>query len=381
MTRGGLSVERMAAGDAAADRELGAFFEACPTSFAQQTVGWRDVIVSLGVDEPITLGCRRAGALVGVLPAYRFAGPLGAILTSCAQAGPLGGVACLPDEDAEAVYAALLRAFLETARDERCAVASVISNPFWPDAALLERHLEPHFVLENTCQALDLEGAVDATGGFVGGSNGLRRNLRKAEAAPLVIDEAQTPANVAAWYEIHAARQREIGTTPLPRALFDAALEHMVPRGKARFFFVRHAGTGELLGGGFYVVHGAVIDAFMPAVRSEEARLGVGFFLALHSLRWARRRGLRLYNWQASPPASGTARYKQQWGSRDVPYAYLTRVTGDAGALLQSSIAAIRDGYPWHYVLPFDRLGAGVVPDGCARSSRGSAWVAGEAAR
>jgi hypothetical protein len=379
--RAGLSVERMPAGDTAADHELEAFFDACPTSVAQQTVGWRDVIASLGVDEPITLGCRRGGTLVGVLPAYRFAGPRGAILTSCAQAGPLGGVACLPGEEREAVYGALLDAFVGVATAEGCALASVISNPFWPDAPLLEDRLEPHFVLENSCQVLDLEAAFDAAGRFVAGSSGLHRNLRKAEGAPLRLDEAQTPGNVAGWYEIHAARQREIGTAPLPRGLFEAALEHMVPRGKARFFFVRHAGTGELLGGGFYVLHGAVIDAFMPAVRAGEARLGVGFLLALHSIRWARLRGLRFYNWQASPPASGTVRFKQQWGSREVSYAYLTRVTGDATALLGSSAAAIRAGYPWHYVLPFDRLGAGVVPDGCARSSRGSAWVAGEACR
>jgi hypothetical protein len=376
-----LCVEPLPAGDPAADRELEAFFDACPTSFAQQTVGWRDVIASLGVDEPIMLGCRRAGALVGVLPAYRFAGPLGAILTSCAQAGPLGGVACLPEQDTEAVYAALLEAFVGVATARGCAVASVLSNPFWPDLELLERLLVPQFVLENACQVLDLDGAFDARGRFAGGSSGLHRNLRRAEAAPLAIDEAQTRENVAAWYEIHAARQREIGTAPLPRGLFDAALERAVPRGKARFLFVRHAGTGELLGGGFYVLHGAVIDAFMPAVRSGEARLGVGFYLALHSIRWGRQRGLRFYNWQASPPDSGTARFKRQWGSREVSYAYLTRVTGDAAALLGSSVAEIRAGYPWHYVLPFDRLGAGLVPAGCARSSRGSAWVAGEAGR
>ena len=67
---------------AAADAELDRFFEACPTSFAQQTTGWRNVITGAGSDEPVFLGCRRHGRLVGVLPAYRFAGPLGAILTN-----------------------------------------------------------------------------------------------------------------------------------------------------------------------------------------------------------------------------------------------------------------------------------------------------------
>ena len=81
-------VDRLPARDPDTDAELDAFFATAPTSFAQQTPAWRDAIASLGEDEPLYLGARRAGRLVGVLPAWRFAGPLGAILTSAAQAGP-----------------------------------------------------------------------------------------------------------------------------------------------------------------------------------------------------------------------------------------------------------------------------------------------------
>ena len=58
----GFAVEVMPASDAA-DAELDAFFEACPTSFAQQTPGWRDVITTAGDDEPAFLACRRRGRL------------------------------------------------------------------------------------------------------------------------------------------------------------------------------------------------------------------------------------------------------------------------------------------------------------------------------
>ena len=75
-----LAVRVCAGADPATDRELDAFFSACPTSFAQQTPGWRDVIAGRGVDEPLFLLCREGARLVGVLPAYRFEGPLGAIL-------------------------------------------------------------------------------------------------------------------------------------------------------------------------------------------------------------------------------------------------------------------------------------------------------------
>lgn len=359
----------------AVDAELEAFFAACPSSVAQQTPGWRRAIEAIGVDEPAFLGCHSDEELVGVLPAWRFVGPLGAILGSCVQAGPLGGVACRPGADTERVYASLIEAFLLLAAERNCAVATLISNPFWPDRDLCERHFCPDFVLENVSQVLDLEAGLDAEGWPAQGSSNLRRNLRRACAAALVVDEEQSAANVLAWAEIHEARHREIGATPLPRRLFEAALEHAVPAGVARFFFARLETSGEMVGGGLYLHHGSVVDALMPSVSSAHASLGTAFLLGLHSMRWARSRGLRHYNWQPSPPAGGVHRFKRQWGSVECSYAYLTRITGDAAPILESSVEAVKQGYPFHYVVPFDQIGgsgAGGV------STRSQAWRAAE---
>jgi hypothetical protein len=130
--------------------------------------------------------------------------------------------------------------------------------------------------------------------------------------------------------------------------------------------------------GGFYLYHGSVIDALMPAMRSSYADLSPNAFLALHSMRWARERGLRWYNWQGSPPEGGVHRFKMQWGSQDVDYAYLTWVTGDPEPILGATPDAIRRGYPWHYVLPFDRLGQGAGGGRGGESTRAGAWQAAE---
>jgi hypothetical protein len=372
-----LDVDLLPAGDRAVDAEVEAFFDRCPTSFAQQTIGWRDVIRGIGVDAPMFLGCRRAGELVGVLSAYRFDGPLGAILNTVPQAGPLGGVACLPSVDAEPVYEALLGAYAELGASTGCAFATVISNPFWPDAAMCERSLRADYVFENVCQVLDLDAALDERGRFTSASENLQRNLRKSESGALRIDEKQTLDAVEEWYAIHVARHTEIGATPLPKALFTGALEHMVPRGKARFFFVRLADGGEMVAGGFYVCHAQVVDALMPSVSTTHAKLGGNFLLALHSIRWAREQGFRHYNWQPSPPDSGVYRFKRQWGSRDVRYSYLTRITGDPEPFLRSTPDVIASAYRWHFALPFDRLGQ----SGGGKSSREAAWNALESAR
>ena len=378
-----LSVQVMPSGDPDADAELDAFFAACPASFAQQTVGWREVIGGLSADEPMFLGCRSNGGpegdLVGVLPAYRFAGPQGAILCSVPQAGPLGGVACR-GVDAEAIYASLIESYVGLAKATECALATLITNPIWPDRERCERLLAPDYVLENSCLVLDLEQALDADGNITTGSSHLRRNLRRAESGALRIDEEQSAENVDVWYEIHHTRHTEIGARPLPRELFRGALTHMVPRGKARFFFVRRSDDREMVAGGLYVGHGSVVDALMPSMQSSAAKLSPNYLLAVHSMRWARSQGLRHYNWQASPPDGGVYAFKQQWGSRDRDYVYLTRITGDAEPFLRSTPAELAEAYPWHYVLPYDRVGAGAKRDD-GPSSRGDAWRAREGSR
>jgi hypothetical protein len=364
--------------DAQTDIELDDLLASCPSSFAQQTRHWRDVVTGLGVDTPLFLGCRSGGRLVGVLPAYRFEGPLGAILTSGAQAGPLGGVTVRAGEDAEPIYAQLIRAFIALAIDRDCAIASVISNPIWPDRDWYDRFFEADFVLENSCLVLDLNEALDANGTIVGASSNLRRNLRRAHSGALSIDATQSRENVEAWYEIHHARHTEIGAAPLPKDLFLGALEHMVPGGAGRFFFAREKDTGDMVAGGFYVLNGNVIDALMPSMRSDSAKLAPNFLLAMHSISWARAKGIRYYNWQASPPEGGVDRFKRQWGSRDYRYCYFSKVTGDMSKIQSSSAREISRGYPWHYVLPFDQLGAtGALR---ASSTRSSAWKARESA-
>lgn len=351
-----LEVVRLPAHDSLVDAEIDELLDACGSSFAQQTPSWRDVILGAGTDEPAWLGCRRAGKLVGLLPGFRFEGPLGAILTSVPHAGPLGGVACRDGNDRAPIYEALFNAYVALARELGCALATVISNPFATDGELYERFLRPEFALRNTLLALDLSQDIDPLGAPAAASATVRRNLRRARSGSIEIDAEQSYANVKEWSAIHANRHREIGATPLPEALFLGALEHMVPRDRARFFFVRVRATGEMASGGLYLRHGAVTDAFMPSMDGRFAELRPNYLLAAHTIEWARQAGCRYYNWQGSPPDSGVERFKRQWGSQEHFYSFFTRVTGDAARFRSATVRELVKGYRWHYALPYDQV-------------------------
>ena len=260
-----LTVAALSVTDGPVQREIDAFLAACPSSFAQQSTAWCRVITSLGADEPVWLGCRHGGRLVGVLSAYRFRGPLGAILCSMPQPGALGGVAAADGDARAEIIAALASAFAEHARGLGCDLATLISNPFWPDEALIRRHLRPDYGLRNELLALPLRDGLDEHGNLTQASASLRRNLRTAQAARLQVDAEQSESNLEDWIAIHRHRAHEIGATPLPETLFRSALAHMVPRGLAHFLFVRTA-DGEMAAGGLYLHANRVIDAYLPAI-------------------------------------------------------------------------------------------------------------------
>ena len=219
----------------------------------------------------------------------------------------------------------------------------------------------------------DCAVAVDEDGTLLEASASLRRNIRRSRASGLCVDEDQTLANVDEWYSIHERRHRQIGATPLPRRLFHAALRHAVPRGRARFFFIRLAEGGAMAAGGLYLCHGSVVDAFMPSMDDRHASRRPNHLLAAHSIAWAHSAGYRFYNWQGSPPDGGVERFKRSWGSRRFDYSFLTWITGDASPFLSATVSELIEEYRWHFVLPFDRVG-GRAGTAEGSSLRRNAW-------
>ena len=240
--------------------------------------------------------------------------------------------------------------------------------------------MEPDYELENTLIALDLERDLRPDGSFTqASSRACGATSRGRTPARCESTTSRASANLEEWLAIHEERHREIGATPLPRQLFRAALAHMVPVGRARFFFVRRVDDGEMVAG-WLLPATRRRGRCVHAVDAQPSRASCVPTICSRRCRshWARRAGARFYNWQASPPEGGVRRFKQQWGGRDHAYSFLTRVTGSAERLLAADPAELAAGYPWHFVLPYDRLGARAGSDAAA-SRRDSAWRALEA--
>lgn len=339
-------------------------FESCPGAFIQQSSDWAQAIQGLGPDLPILLLCHDGRDDIAGLPLYLFEAPSGNILTSVPQAGPLGGVFVRPGLEAprtEDAYACLLERAAGIARERSCLSLTLITSPFLDDLPLYERSLDSPLVFENFTQFIPLDGAVDGDRILLRDANrrsNLSRNLRRAKDAGFTVEPAEGDEDLLAWYKVHERRHRELGATPLPFELVSSLLRVLGPRGKARLLLVRRG--RKIASGCLYVLHRDILDVFMLSMDSAYVEDAPNFLNTEASLVWAGAVGVRTYNWQSSPGrATGVYRYKQQWGSREAPYYFVTQLLSPPDVFLRLGKEGIAARYPGHYVVPFAALDAG----------------------
>jgi Acetyltransferase (GNAT) domain len=334
----------------------------------QQSSDWAEAIRDRGPDRPLFLLCERDGLPVAGLPLYLYRSPAGSVLTSVPQPGPMGGVFCrrgLAQAEEDRCYALLLARAVELAREHECLTLTVITNPFRPDLGYYERHLAPDYVLENFTQYVPVATAVAGERIVLPDAlrrTNLRRNLDRAARAGFSVGPCASDEDLAAWYQVHAARHRELGARPLDEGLLRRILAVLGPRGRATLILVKHG--SEIASGGLYVYHRAVFDAYILSMNGKFADAGPNFANTRASLVEASRGGASIYNWQSSPSRTGGVyRYKQQWGSVEAPYAFVTRRLCDPARLWDIGAEGAREHFAGHYVVPFaafgDRAAAG----------------------
>jgi len=323
-------------------------FEDCPHAFIQQSLSWCRVIQGMGSTTPIFLLCADRGQDIAGLPLYLYRHPLGNILTSVPHAGPLGGVFYregISESQKALVYSALLNQAVKIAQKNNCLTLTLITNPFYNDIELYEKCLSPDFVLENFTQFIALSKDRQC-------SHGHRNNLNRAKASGCEVKFCENRQELEAWYELHQKRHSEIGAPELGRELILSLFDHVVKAGKASLLLAKH--DGQIISGIFYVYHKKIIDVFMIAADSQFAELYPNFLLTDRSLQWAKELGCEIYNWQSSQSRkSGVYHFKQQWGSQEAVYYYVTKLLCRPERLLEIGIENLRKEYRGHYVVPF----------------------------
>lgn len=334
----------------------------CPHTLAQQTLEWSEVISPLSPDTPWFLVAKgAAGAVVAGLPLYHFKGPLGGVLTSVPHAGPLGGVLSidtLTPEEKKSVYELLIGEALVLAEKLDCVSLTIITNPFDEETPLYQGAKEPNYIFNNFTQAIDLESLYTESGAYNTGksrwNNHVNKNLGKARRAGLTVDWGDE-SDFKLWYnEIHCKRHAELGAEPLPEDLLSSVLKVMAPAKKGGLAVVRK--EDRIVGGCFYIWGEVIADAFIMSADSDYFELGANHALTDFSARYFHSLGIKWFNWQSCKRDSGVFRFKRRWGSTEFTYRFLTWTLPGFDRPLEAGVKTVAEGYPWHYVAPFEAL-------------------------
>ena len=333
------------------------FLDQCILCSVQSSLDWRNVIRALGKDEPYFVVAKKGGKIVGVLPLYFLKNRIGNLLTTNAW-HTISGLTCFKD-DAKDICKSILEYSLALAKSLDCTILSVGTNPFLDYTNYYSEILQPDYVMENFVQYIRVSEIFDEKGNllhpnYVARTN-LSRNLAKAKSQALVISDEQNEENVTQCFKLHEKRMKELGAEPIPKRFFESVLKNLTLRGKGKFLSVRY--EDNMVGTCLFLNSRTMMDAYMMSMDSRFAGLGTNFLLTYHMLNCARENNTNVFNWMSSPrKGDGVYKWKEQWGSHEGTFLYLTKILGDISKLQQMDYNELCDAYDFHYLLPFNLL-------------------------
>jgi GNAT acetyltransferase-like protein len=277
---------------------------ACPSPIYHP--GWIKVREKAYGYKPMHLACENAnGQLTGILPLFYRQRRGSKRVLSSALTGPLA--------DNDQTKAALVQAAVEKARTELGAWLSlkVMSNAL---DGLVEglvgvpAYNEYLLALPERPDLLHLKSSV-------------KRAVNTATKSGVQIRQAQTEAELYAWYKLYLQTVRKFVVMPNSYRFYKEAWQRLHPRGLLRLFLAEQveAGRRRLLGGLFTLWYGQVVSITSVGSRWEDQGLRPNDALYWQVMQDACAEGLRWCDLgDVGLENQGLAKYKRKWGAEEI---------------------------------------------------------------
>ncbi len=267
---------------------------------------WHEVMEEAYGYRPIRLACEdAAGRLVGILPLFYQRGwQCGRVLRSVAT-GPL-----VSDEQANAAF---LRAGVERTRAlpgsrlHLKLATNAVDNLI--DGLVGVPAYEVYMLaLPERFESLRLDSTI-------------RRAVNKAVRSGVQVREAESEAELRAWYQLYLQTMRKLTVAPYPYRYYQVAWRRLRSKGLLRLLLAEQV-EGEqrrLLGGILLLLYGQTVSFASGGWREEDQALRANDILHWHAIRDACAAGFRYYDFgNVDLDNQGLARYKRKWGARAV---------------------------------------------------------------
>lgn len=178
-----------------------------------------------------------------------------------------------------------------------------------PDVASLQH---------KTASWLPLAPSVDEQRGRY--TSNLRRKINKAHRSGYTIQQGGEEL-LPAFYKVYVRHMQALGSAALPVRFLRNLLHHYQPAGVAEVFLVQH--DGQVVGGALNLAWQGFYENCWFATLHEVQPRYVSYLL--HDAMIARAIQLRCttYSFGRSTTGGGVHRFKQQWGTTDVPLLWI----------------------------------------------------------
>jgi hypothetical protein len=329
---------------------------------AQYGVNWRNLICDMKQDEAYFIVTRQKGEITGALPLYLHKNKCGNVFTSNPWNTVSGIVFSKNDlSQQHQISEELIDYSMSLAHELDCSTLTISTNPFIDDDYSFYSSLNPEYILENFIQYITINEIFDKNGNFSHPNyikrTNLSRNLERVNENGIIISEEQKAEYIDEAFSIQEKRMRELGASPFPRLFFDSALKNIALKNKGKFLFAFY--KGQMVAASLFLHNNRLIDVYMLCMDSNFKQYSPNFAIVKYLLQWAYKNKFQVLNWMSSPiRGEGVYKWKEQWGSEERTFRYLTKTTGDISKWRTLSRPKLAGSYPFHYLLPFNLLDA-----------------------
>lgn len=315
------------------------------TSPFTHTLAYRNVLLASGVGEACYFVARNGNNVIAALPMFVKRSSVGTVMNSLPLVQSAGGVIVADDatdDERNDLETKLLDCALNYAAQNHVAVCVFIGTPNQTFAKPTNRIAD--FAIDRATGALDLRQPLAL-------HHGVREGVRKANLFSPVKHVAQTEEEALMVWQLYAHSMQRMNVQARPWLLYERLRRY----GGESVRFVWSSIEGEPTTGFVLLCNNGVVDYHCVGNTELGRKCQTNSWLCLQELQWAQSRGLRLWNWGASPTAEvGT--FKQRFGGLEQTYPLRGYCTEDVASLRKLSTAQLAKHFPEYFVLPYSWL-------------------------
>ena len=331
------------------------------------TLKWRRVLQRFTNAEPAYVVAKLNNEIVGILPAFiKRNSEYGNVLNSLPFYGSHGGPIVsqnLSDDQRIRVKAKLLVALKELAKENSCALSTLVTTPFENDLPLFRKTLKPDFIDSRIGQITVFPKKISNIENEILYNTiekRCRTAIRKAQKSGVKIEFAQDLKNLDTLVKMHQEGISKKHGICKPSRFFEILFDIFSQSQNKSFklLFARNEDE-EIIGGLLLFYYKNGVEYFTPCFKLEYSKLQPLSLLIYEGMKDSIQNGYTAWNlggtWKKQ---QGVYMFKRSWGAKDYPYYYFINSYENISKIQSLQREEILSEYRWFYVLPFSELKA-----------------------